>query len=58
MKAVVTPPYSFNEVYMKRVKKDDFVKAHNHLEIYGIDLVGEWEKHNPGKKKPEVQEGK
>lgn len=56
MKSLVTPPYSFNEVYMKRVKKDAFVKAHSHLE--GIDLVGEWEKHNPGKKKPEVDEEK
>lgn len=55
MKSVKTPAYSFNEAYMKRVKKDAFIKAHSHLE--NIDLASVWDKYN-GKVKPESEEEK
>lgn len=52
MKKSVEAPYSFNKVYMKRVKKDDFVKAHKHLADI-IDLPAEWDKVN--KKEPKLE---
>lgn len=45
-------PFGFNQDYLKRVKKDDFVKAHKHLADL-IDLPAEWDKVN--KKEPKLE---
>jgi len=55
MKKSVKGPYSFAQEYMKRVKKDDFVKAHKHLAGI-IDLPAEWDKVNKKAPKPEKEE--
>jgi hypothetical protein len=51
------PAYSFNQDYLKRVKKDAFIKAHAHLDER-IPLAEIWEKANPQKEKPEPKEEK
>lgn len=55
MKKSVEVPYSFDKDYMKRVKKDDFVKAHKHLADI-INLPAEWDKANKKEPKPEKEE--
>ena len=49
-----TVPYNFNEVYLKRVTRKDFLEAHKHLEDL-VDLPAEWEKHNPEKEKEKAK---
>lgn len=47
-------PYSFDQDYLKRVKRADFIKAHEHLSEV-IDLGGVWDSAH-GKLKPEAAE--
>lgn len=43
-------PHDFDEAYVKRTSKADFLKAQaHHADV--IDLEAVWEKHNPGKDK-------
>ena len=38
---------SWGQAYMKKVKKDDFIKNHKHLADLGVDLSKVWDSHNP-----------
>lgn len=40
----------FNDKYLKRVKKTDFVKSHKHLALTDDQLNEVWEAANPEKK--------
>jgi len=44
MHKVAPAAYSFNQDYLKRTKKEDFIKAHTHLS--DLPLADIWDKAN------------